>query len=162
MPAGPDFMRPMRVGEEDAVEALLLAAFPGPEEAGLVRGLRARGEIVAEWVLPWQDGLVGYLALSRMVAPTGWLALAPVAVAPDWQRKGWGTRLVSGVMRLMAIKGETTVVLGNPDFYGRCGFSHARAAQLTGPYPVKFLSLARPGHDIPAEALVYSPAFDGV
>jgi putative acetyltransferase len=162
MPAGPDFMRPLRVGEESAAEALLLAAFPGREEADLVRSLRVRDEMVAEWVLPWQDGIAGYLALSRMAAPVGWLALAPVAVAPDWQRKGWGTRLVSGVMRLMAIKGQTTVVLGNPDFYGRCGFAPSRAAQLTGPYPVKFLALARPGDDIPTEALVYSPAFGGV
>jgi putative acetyltransferase len=162
MPAGPDFMRPLRLGEEGAAEALLVAAFPGRGEADLVRSLRARGEMVAEWVLPWQDGIAGYLALSRMVGPAGWLALAPVAVAPDWQGKGWGRRLVSGVMRLMAIKGETTVVLGNPDFYGRCGFDHRRAAQLTGPYPVKFLSLARPGTDTPAETLVYSPAFDGV
>ena len=162
MPASPDFMRAVKPADTDAVDALLRAAFPGPQEAGLVRALRARGEMEGEWVLPGQDGIVGYLALSRMVAPDGWLALAPVAVAPDWQRKGLGSRLVSAVMRLMAIKGETVVVLGNPAFYGRCGFSPRRAAQLTGPYPVKYLSLARPGADIPAEALIYSPAFDGV
>lgn len=43
MPAGPDFMRPLRAGEEEMAEALLKAAFPGPAEAALVRAMRAAG-----------------------------------------------------------------------------------------------------------------------
>ncbi len=116
MPAGPDFMRPLRAGEEDSADALLRAAFPGPEEAGLVRALRAEGQMDLEMVLPWGDGLVGYVALSRLVGPEGWLALAPVAIAPEWQGKGWGARFVSGVVKLAAIKGQTVVVLGKPSF----------------------------------------------
>lgn len=161
-PPGPEFMRPMRALEEPAVAALLCAAFPGPEEAGLVAALRAEGRMEAEFVMPWADGLAGYLAFSRMLAPEGWLALAPVAIAPDWQGRHIGTRMVAGAMRLMAIKGLTVVVLGKPSFYARCGFSSARAAGLTSPYPINHTLIARPGDDTPEETLLYPPAFKNV
>ncbi len=159
MPAGPDFMRPLRAGEEDIAEALLKAAFPGPAEAGLVRALRAAGQMELEMVLPWGAGLAGYLALSRLTAPADWLALAPVAIAPDWQGQRWGTRFVTGVAKLAAIKGQTLVVLGKPSFYTRCGFSHPRAARLTSPYGANHTLIARPGQDIPEERLIYPAAF---
>lgn len=162
MPQGPDFMRPLRAGEEDAADALLRAAFNGPAEAGLVRALRAVGAMDLEMVLPWGNGLAGYLALSNLVAPDGWLALAPVAIAPEWQGQRWGTRFVSGVIKLTAIKGQTVVVLGKPSFYSRCGLSQPRAAQLTSPYPPANLLIARPGDDVPDDTLIYPPAFKGV
>lgn len=159
MAAGPDFMRPMRAGEDGSVESLLRAVFPGPEEAALVRSLRAEGRMELEMVLPWGQGVAGYLALSRMVAPEGWLALAPAAIAPDWQGKGWGTRFVAGVRRLTAIKGQTVVVLGQSSFYARCGFRQDRAAGLTSPYPADHFLVSRPGEDFPLETLVYPASF---
>lgn len=162
MAAGPDFMRPLKPAEEAAADALLRAAFPGPEEAGLVRDLRAAGLIELELVLPWGNGLAGYLAFSKMTAPEGWLALAPVAIAPEWQGQRWGTRLVTAAMRLMAIKGATTVVLGKPSFYARCGFSQPRALGLTSPYPINNTLIDRPGDDNPTETLIYPAAFNGV
>ncbi len=162
MPAGPDFMRPARATDHDAIDALLRAAFPGPEEAALVRALRGSGEMTLEMVMDWPDGLVGYLALSRMVAPAGWLALAPVAVAPQWQGKRLGSRMVASVVRLMTIRQATMVVLGKPSFYARAGFSQERAARLATPYPPDHTLIARPGMGSPAETLVYPAAFDGV
>jgi putative acetyltransferase len=158
----PDFMRPARPEDFDAIDALLRAAFSGPEEAALVRDLRAVGAMELEMVMPSADGLAAHLALSRMVAPSGWLALAPVVVAPVWQGKRIGSRLVAGVVRLMAIKGVTVVVLGKPSFYARAGFSVARAARLISPYPLDHLCIIRPGTDAPAESLVYPAAFEGV
>lgn len=162
MAAGPDFMRPMRADDMAAVETLLRTAFPRPEEAALVRALRAEGRMEVEMVLPWGEGLAGYLALSRMVAPEGWLALAPVAIAPDWQGKGWGTRFVAGVRRLTAIKGQSVVVLGKPSFYGRCGFRLDRAAGLLSPYPIDHTLLSAPGEDFLTETLVYPASFSQV
>ena len=70
--------------------------------------------------------------------------------------------MVTGAMRLMAIKGLTTVVLGKPSFYARCGFSSARAARLTSPYPIDHTLIARPGDDTPDESLLYPAAFNEV
>lgn len=52
MVVGPDYMRGIRSGEEDAVEALLRQAFPEPDEADLVRRLRDESRMEMEIVLP--------------------------------------------------------------------------------------------------------------
>ncbi len=155
-------MRAARAADHDAIDALLRAVFPGPEEARLVRALRAAGAIDMELVLPDDAGLAGYLALSRMNAPEGWLCLAPLAIAPEWQGRGLGQRLVKAALKLVAIKAQTVVVLGDPAFYARCGFSAARAARLTSPYPIDHTLISRPGDDRPETALRYPAAFDGL
>jgi putative acetyltransferase len=162
MPSGPDFMRPLRATEEDAADALLRAAFKGPAEATLVRALRAAGMMDLEMVLPWQNGLAGYLALSRLTAPEPWLALAPVAIAPEWQNQRWGSRLVAGVVKLTAIKGQTVVVHGKPSFYSRAGFDLGRAARLRSRYPLAQTLLCGPGSDDPECDLIYPPAFNAL
>ncbi|MDZ4088547.1 MAG: N-acetyltransferase [Tabrizicola sp.] len=184
MVIGPDFSREMRSGEEGEVDALLRAAFPGPEEAKLVRDLRASGQMVAEMVTPWQDRIAAYAAVSRMVAPEGWICLAPVAVWPEWQRGAlgrndgdsrpnpyhFGTRLVSMLVTVVRNSSvfsigsatPTLVVLGKPSFYARCGFSLERAERLTSPYPIANTLIARSGDDTPEATLVYPAAFDGV
>jgi putative acetyltransferase len=188
MVVGPDVTRGMRPGEEVEVDALLRAAFPGPEEAELVQALRADAAMVAEMVMSWQGQIGAYAGISRMVAPEGWFALAPVAVLPRCQngvlgiRDGdeslrhsyrFGTRLV-GMLGEMFNGGmvpsvfrpsdglPTLVVLGKPSFYARCGFSLERAVRLTGPYPIANTLIARAGDDVPEETLVYPAAFDGV
>lgn len=158
----PDHMRAARAADHDAIDALLRTAFPGPAEAGLVRALRGAEGFETELVLPDGPGIAGYLALSRMTAPEGWLALAPLAIAPGWQRKGLGQRLTKAALKLAAIKGQTVVVLGNPVFYARCGFSQARARGLTSPYPIPNTLIFGPGDDIPTAQLVYPAAFEGV
>jgi putative acetyltransferase len=157
---GPDFVRDMRRGEEDAVDALLQAAFPGPEEAALVRQLRKNGNMAGESVLPCQGEVVGYFALSTMRAPKGWLCLAPVAIHPDWQSKGHGRRMMGMLTEWARISGSYVVVLGQVPFYERGGFSKARAARLTSPYPIKFTLLAGPDKDVPEKTLSYPAAFD--
>jgi putative acetyltransferase len=160
--ARPDSLRMARAHEFDAIDVLLRASFPGPEDAELVIKLRAAGLMEAEVVTPWEGGIVAYLALSRLSAPQRWLALAPVAVAPEWQGKQIGSRLVAGMLRLLEIKGQTTVVVGKPSFYARAGFSQMRAARLTSPYPLEFTLISRPGDDVPQETVIYPVEFGGV
>jgi hypothetical protein len=54
---GPDVSE-MRSDDQDQVEALLRAAFPGSEEAALERQLRADRWMVSERVMRWQ-GRIG-------------------------------------------------------------------------------------------------------
>lgn len=187
MVTGPDVSE-MQRGEEDEVEALFLAAFPGPEEAELVRDLRADGAMVSERVMRWQGKIAAYAGISRMVRPEGWFALAPVAVLPEFQNGGSGRerarlqpyqRLGTWIVQQTADmytsfphmmrkelqpkdRKPTLVVLGKPSFYARCGFSLERAARLTSPYPIANTLIARAGDDVPEETLVYPAAFDGV
>jgi putative acetyltransferase len=187
MVIGPD-VSDIRAHDHDEVDALLRAAFPGPEEAMLVRDLRCAGVLVSEQIIRWQGRIGAYAAISRMVAPEGWFALAPVAVLPEWQNgalgiKGanagerlpchFGTKLVSRLAAMFNAPSlpeargprdgkPTLVVLGKPTFYARCGFSSDRAARLVSDYPVDHLLIARPGDDVPEVRLVYPPAFDRV
>ena len=139
----PNFLREMQRGEEAAVTALLTDAFGQPDEARLVEKLRKSRAIAGEMVLPSEQGIVGYLALSQMVAPKGWLCLAPVAIHPDLQRKGYGRRMVGMIAEWARLSWPTLVVLGDPTFYDRCGFSPAPEG-LTSPYLVEHTLIAGP------------------
>ena len=140
-----------------ATEALLRAAFAGQAEADLVFSLRREGAMAAERVAVMGGRSVGYLALSRMRGPKGWLCLAPVAVQPEWQGRGTGLSLLRDAAQ--GAGGATVVVLGEPAFYTKAGFSSARAARLASPYPLSHTLSLRPGTDRPRETLVYPEAF---
>lgn len=156
-----EFLREMKRGEETAVAGLLRAAFGGEDEVRLVKALRKSGSVAGECVVPGPDGPLGYFALSAMRAPAGWLCLAPVAVAPEVQRRGLGRRMTGFLAAWAGAAQRTVVVLGDPSFYARAGFSAERAARLVTPYPVEHTLIARPGNDVPAERLVYPAAFGG-
>ncbi len=176
MVIGPDYSHEMRPDQAAEVDALLRAAFDGDAEVELLHKLRRDGDIEVEFVKPWGRRIAGYAALSRMRQPEGWLCLAPVAVWPEFQRgatapagqdkRYWqiGRRLVSELAAAAKLrefdKIPAIVVLGQPEFYEKCGFSRARAARLTSPYPVEFTMLAAPGDDVPEETLIYPAAFD--
>lgn len=159
---GPDFFREMRHGEEDAVDGLLRIAFDGASEAALVRQLRKNREMAGESVLPCQGEIIGYFALSVMRSPKRWLCLAPVAIHPDWQGKGHGRRMIGMLGEWARISGSHVVVLGQVGFYERGGFSQARAARLTSPYPINHTLLAGPGTEAPQETLIYPKAFEAL
>lgn len=63
--------------------------------------------------------------------------LAPLAVAPDAQRRGIGGRLVEAGLRHLSDAGVDLVfVLGYPDYYRRFGFQPAGAHGWDAPYPI--------------------------
>ncbi len=156
----PDFARGYRVADDPGLRVLLTASFGGPAEAGLVDALRAGGLMAVELVLPVEGRIIACVALSRMVAPDGWLCLAPLCVAEDWRGRGIAVRMAQAAVRLAA--GRTVVVLGAPSLYERAGFSLERAGRLTSPYPIRNTLIARPGDDVPEAELVYPAAFAGV
>lgn len=160
--AFPGFTRPMQPGEEEAVSALLDAAFDGTTESRLVTALRKNGEMAGEMVLPLGDSIIGYYALSQFRAPQGWLCLAPVAVAPDLQGHGHGRRMIRQLTEWARLSEQVVVVLGQVEFYEKADFQQARAASLTSPYPIEHTLLAGPGTDAPKQSLRYPKSFDGL
>jgi putative acetyltransferase len=132
-----------RPGDEAGVREVELAAFAGPEEAGIVD--RIRGEAPEGWQsLVAVDGtglIVGHLLLSpcaveddagAVVATV--LAIGPVAVLPVLQRRGVGSSLMYAAMSLaMARAIPALVLLGHATYYPRFGFGSARDAGLLPP-----------------------------
>ncbi|MER5863615.1 N-acetyltransferase [Kitasatospora sp. NPDC002040] len=139
-----------------ATRRVHMAAFPGPDEADLVDALRRDGSWLPELSVVAVDErelIVGHVLLTRLeVGDSGALALAPVGVAPEWQRKGIGRLLVRAALDAAAAAGEKlVVVLGDPAYYGRFGFTPAADHEVSGPF------------DVPAEyfQVLPLPAYDG-
>ena len=120
-------------------------AFGGPEEADLVDRLRADDALIS-LVAVIDNGesegrVVGHIMFSRMWIRTSRelvpaVALAPVAVATEYQRSGIGSRLIEQGLEVLRLRGESVViVLGHPDYYPRFGFSTDLAARIDSPFP---------------------------
>lgn len=128
----------MRVRQEQAedvgaVHALNRAAFGGDVEARLVDALRDSDAFVPELSIVAELGgaVVGHLLLTRAAvvsdsSRTPALALAPMCVAPERQRRGIGAMLVrEGLRRAEGLGHAVVVVVGHPAYYPRFGFERA-------------------------------------
>lgn len=162
-------IRPVRREDEPAVRALLVAAFGGSAEADLIDGLREHGAVVAELVAEEAGRIVGHVAFSRLWVESGQrlspaVALAPLAVVPEFQSKGLGKQLIeAGHERLRALNERLSVVLGDLDYYGRLGYSREAASGFASPYPHEHLgALAFLPSAPTAGTLRYDPAFEGL
>ncbi len=88
-----------------------------------------------------QEGrVVGHILFSDLPIITGdgtvpALALAPMAVLPEFQRQGIGSTLVTRGLEACRQQGhQVVVVLGHSHFYPRFGFSPKLAANLESPF----------------------------
>jgi putative acetyltransferase len=121
-------IRPERPQDHDAIRTLHRRAFGSQSgEAELVDALRAAGSHVPELCLVALDGgeVVGHVFFSRARLAPGdaVLALAPMAVLPERQGRGVGSRLVdTALARTAATSFPLVVVLGHADYYPRFGF----------------------------------------
>lgn len=126
-------IRPETPEDSHAVRRLLLAAFPSDDEAVIVDELRSANALVVSLVaVDVQRSVVGHIGFSPVTIrpqpskPCRILGLAPLSVAPDVQKCGVGSSLVTAGIRACEEVGcEAVVVLGDPAFYGRFGFRPA-------------------------------------
>jgi putative acetyltransferase len=123
-------VRPERTGDIDAIRSVELAAFETSIEADIVDALRGACDPFLSLVAEKDGSIVGHVLFTDMsVEPTRdglALGLAPLAVAPEYQRRGIGSALVDAGLQACREAGAALVfVLGDPDFYGRFGFRPA-------------------------------------
>lgn len=131
----PVVVRAERPEDHASIAAVITAAFEGHphsqgQEASIVARLRRRHALVVGLVAVEQDGaVVGHAAFSRVILSRtggGWYALGPLAVRPDRWRRGIGKGLIAaGLTELRVLGASGCVVLGDPGYYGRLGFSTA-------------------------------------
>jgi len=103
-----------------------------------VDALRDGGYARLSLVAEVENAVVGHVLFSALTLSTDHdaLALAPVAVVPEYQRRGIGTGLITEGLRVLAAQGhEIVLVLGDPAYYARFGFSPELARRLEHPYP---------------------------
>jgi len=114
--------------DKPAVRAVNIRAFGRPDEADIVDRLRAACPDLVSLVATDGATVVGHILFSPAVIEgpdreIEGMGLAPMAVLPEYQRRGIGSDLVAaGLAALMARACPFVIVLGHPEYYPRFGF----------------------------------------
>ena len=135
-------------------------------QAGLTEALLASPADTLSFVAELEGAVVGHILLTAITGPEKALAVAPLAILPEWRDMRIGTELVRHALRLARQKDWYSIfVFGQPDYYCRFGFKSRTAdgAEIACQGP-RFLALelkkgALAGWTGP---LVYPDAFRGL
>lgn len=132
-----------RPADHHAVEALLDRAFGAGRLQKPAQALRdgevpARGLafLVRDDAAPWGDRIVGTLTFWNVLAgpATRALLLGPLAVDPDYQGSGIGRALMlRGLGEARELGHGAVLLVGDPPYYQRFGFSRAPVERLVMP-----------------------------
>ena len=134
-------IRPEEPRDADDVRVVNERAFEGPDEAAIVDALRGSPDTISIVALIGYR-VVGHIMLSPVqiegappdVAVAG---LAPMAVLPEYQRQGVGSRLVHAGLEACRSRGVgAVVVVGHPAYYPMFGFLRASTKGLAYEHPV--------------------------
>ena len=121
-------IREERADDIAAVRDLNRRAFGQDQESNIVDALRANGAALLSLVATLNDQVVGHIMYSP-VSVTGNVsgtALGPMAVLPEHQRQGIGSKLIEAGNRKLKDAGcPFIVVVGHADYYPRFGFRPA-------------------------------------
>lgn len=170
-------LRPTLPTDYSATESLIRDAFwdryrPGCVEHLVARQLRSGRDVLVDLVAEQDSQVLGCLLATRarLIQPDGQEAamcsLGPIAVAPRHQRHGIGSRLITDALERVAAAGLPAVFLyGDPDYYGRFGFTDAATWAVTTPDGANFdaflgLELRPGGLDGLSGRLLDSPDFE--
>lgn len=152
--------------DSEAVRTILRQAFGQDAEADLVEALRESGDVVTELVADEGGQIVGHILLSELQSPDRCVALAPVSVQSDFQGRGIGSALIrEAIERAKSGGWLAMILLGEPDYYSRFGFSVGACAKLETSYPKDYMMALelRPGSLAKLHGnLAYPAAFDQV
>ena len=133
-------VREERPADLEAIREVNRWAFGREDESRLVDALRDGGYARLSLVAEENGQVVGHVLFSDLPVVTQAstlyaLALAPVAVLPDRQRRGVGSRLIREGLRACTEAGHRiVVVLGHADYFPRFGFSARLAEPLKAPF----------------------------
>ena len=164
-------IRQETAGDIAAIGSVIRRAFQSHneacEEADLVDRLRHAGDLALSLVAEQDGQLVGHVGFSRLwivqdAQRIPGISLAPLAVMPDRQRKGAGRALVEAGHARLREAGEAIVfVVGDPEYYGRFGFSLLAAAAFECRYAGPHFQALRLASTAPeAGSVEYAPAFN--
>lgn len=136
----PLVIRPETAHDRAAIRDVNQATFDSDSEADLVDALRRGGYVEVSVVAETDSKIVGHALFSRLPIITSSrvvdaVSLAPMAVLPDHQRRGIGSRMVEAGIDACRKRGcRIVLVLGHPEFYQRFGFSAELARPLESPF----------------------------
>jgi len=125
-------------------EAFLTEQYSDHKEQYLVDRLRQSSHFIPQLslVAVLNDKIIGYILLTQAgikigdkVHPT--LALAPVAVHPEYQNRGVGKNLIKYANNMAIDLGyESIVLIGHQDYYPKFGYQLAQKFGIRFPFDV--------------------------
>lgn len=99
-----------------------------PVEHRIVKRLRMADALTLSILADMEGESVGHIAISPAAIGEslhGWYLLGPVGVLPAHQRKGVGSALIDeAIRRMKTMDAKGIVLVGDPAFYKRFGFSN--------------------------------------
>lgn len=161
-------MRSERPSDLPAIEALIAAAFREAPHAShteqfIVNALRQAGQLSISLVATEQENIVGHVSVSPVSVSDGsrgWYGLGPLSVAPAYQGRKIGSRLVEqALLKLRGLRACGCVVLGEPGYYRRFGFEPVPTLTFPGVGPEYFQAIAFET-GVPAGIVSYHEAFN--
>ncbi len=137
-------IQPERREDYAAIHEINVLALGQANEARLVKHLRKSSIFISglSLVALTENRVGGHILFTPIAIQTKGgsvpgLALAPMAVHPEIQNQGIGSKLVrEGVELCKKYRHGIVIVVGRPQFYSRFGFTLARAKGLEVPSPV--------------------------
>ena len=120
-------IRPDTTADYSVIDAVNAAAFAATGPDPLVGTVRAQADPVVSLVAEHQAQLIGHVLFSPVTLSGSpclpVMALGPVGVLPEYQRRGVGSALIeAGVAECQRLGMVALFVLGHPTYYPRFGF----------------------------------------
>ncbi|MBN2549294.1 MAG: N-acetyltransferase [Anaerolineales bacterium] len=120
-------VRPETDSDHLAIHRINELAFGRPQEADIVDKLRDSCPEFLSLVAAMGGQVVGHILFTPITIEgsdrTGGMALGPLAVMPEIQKQGIGSRLtIEGLEILRRAGCPYVIVLGHPEYYPRFGF----------------------------------------
>jgi predicted N-acetyltransferase YhbS len=153
---------PLSTIPNSAVEALLDAAFGTDRQSRTAYRLREGSVIIDNLSFAMLDPdqqLIGTVQCWPVhIADVPMVLVGPVAITPTLQNQGFGSRLMHSVLEAAAIIGDPPMVMiGDPEYYGRFGFTSAETGgwKLPGPWePHRLLARNPAGFPLPSQGML--------
>jgi putative acetyltransferase len=137
------YIRPEQSSDYQAIAKVNTLAFKRDNEAQLVEKIRKSDLYISQLSLVAElDGtVIAHIMFSHVDLVDDKtkqvLLLAPLAVKPEWQNRGIGSKLVKIGLEAAEAKQEPLIlVLGHSNFYSRFGFMPSKHYQIEPPFPV--------------------------
>lgn len=160
-------IHPETASQIDDIRAINVAAFRDhpisrQTEHLIVEALREADALDVSLVAVSEGRTVGHIAFSKATVggfESDWFLLGPVAVLPSFQGRGVGSALVeSGLATLRSRHASGCVLVGDPGYYRRFGFSTYPDLTYEG-VPHEYVLALPFAEAVPRGPIVANPAF---
>ncbi|WP_321364575.1 N-acetyltransferase [uncultured Celeribacter sp.] len=155
-------LRALTSDDDLAVSVLLDSTFGNSDMYRLAKCLRDDNAVAMERVAYENGTILGYICCARMIVPEDWWALSILAISPIYHKRGMGRELVTRGMNHAKREGaQAVVVVGDPKYFGRVGFSKLAASNLKTPFLAEHTALypIAPGTGMSSHELIYPDAY---